>query len=193
MRPMSNFPFVLLLAVAAVSALSAVALAQAAPTKEDTPRPELAFGYSYVQSNLPPGGCGCFGLNGGNATFTWPVGSGKFAAVGDIDVVHAGSASSSGDSLTLGTYTAGVRYLPLAGRSVWQPFGQVAELARRLLTKRRRLFPGPVSQPLGRVPGARANLCPGRQLLDGLAQRGPCLLNVRRDCLLSRSSILFTN
>jgi outer membrane immunogenic protein len=125
MRPMSNFPFVLLLAVAAVSALSAVALAQAAPTKEDTPRPELAFGYSYVQSNLPPGGCGCFGLNGGNATFTWPVGSGKFAAVGDIDVVHAGSASSSGDSLTLGTYTAGVRYLPLAGRSVWQPFGQV--------------------------------------------------------------------
>jgi len=122
---MCNFPFVLLLAVIAVSAPPAVALAQAAPAKDDRPRPELAFGYSYMQSNLPPGGCGCFSLNGGNATFTWPFGLGKFAAVGDIDAVHAGSASSSGDSLTLATYTAGMRYLPLAGRSVWQPFGQV--------------------------------------------------------------------
>jgi outer membrane immunogenic protein len=113
-----------LLAAAAIFTLPAVSLAQAAPTKEDAPRPELAFGYSYVRSNVPPGGCGCFSLNGGNATFTWPLGSGKFAAAGDINVVHAGSVSSQGESLTLGTYTAGARYLPFAGHSAWQPFGQ---------------------------------------------------------------------
>jgi peptidoglycan-associated lipoprotein len=92
--------------------------------QQQAPRPELAFGYSYAHSNLPPGGCGCFNLNGGSATFTWPFGSGKFAAAGDINVVHAGGISNTGDSLTLGTYTAGGRYLPLAGHSVWQPFGQ---------------------------------------------------------------------
>jgi peptidoglycan-associated lipoprotein len=117
--------FVLLLAVAAVSALPSVLLAQAAHEQQDMPRPELALGYSYVHSNLPPGGCGCFSLNGGNATFTWPLASGKFAIAGDINVVHAGSISSQGDSLTLSTYTAGGRYLPIHRHSVWQPFGQV--------------------------------------------------------------------
>ncbi len=116
--------FVQLLAVSAVSALPSVLVAQAAPAQQDAPRPELAFGYSYVHSNLPPGGCGCFSLNGGSATFTWPLGSGKFAVAGDIDVVHASGISSQSDSLTLSTYTAGGRYLPMAGRSVWQPFGQ---------------------------------------------------------------------
>jgi outer membrane immunogenic protein len=114
----------LLLAIAFGLIAPAVARAQAAPAHDDAPRPELAFGYSYVHSNVPPGGCGCFSLNGGNATFAWPLGSGKFAVAGDIDVVHAGSVSSQGESLTLGTYTAGARYLPLAGHSAWQPFGQ---------------------------------------------------------------------
>jgi peptidoglycan-associated lipoprotein len=115
----------LLLAIAAVSAVPFVSLAQTAPAKEDMPRPELALGYSYVHSNLPPGGCGCFSLNGGNATFTWPLGSSKFAVAGDINVVHAGGVSGQSDSLTLSTYTAGARYLPHAGHSAWHPFGQV--------------------------------------------------------------------
>ena len=125
MRLTSNSPIVLLLAIAAVSSLPAVSLAQAAPTQQDVPRPELALGYSYVHSNVPPGGCGCFSLNGGSATFAWPLGSGRFALAGDIDVVHAGAASSTSDSLTLSTYTAGGRFLPLLGNSAWQPFGQV--------------------------------------------------------------------
>lgn len=125
MRLTINFPFVRLLAIAAVSALPAVSLAQAAPVQQDAPRPELAFGYTYVHSNVPPGGCGCFSLNGGSATFTWPLKSGRFAVAGDIDVVHAGAASITGDSLTLSTYTAGGRYRPIVGHSVWQPFAQV--------------------------------------------------------------------
>jgi peptidoglycan-associated lipoprotein len=125
MRLTSNSSIVWLLAIASVSALPSVSLAQAAPVQQDVPRPELALGYSYVHSNLPPGGCGCFSLNGGNASFAWPLGSGKFAIAGDIDVVHAGSVSSQSDSLTLSTYTAGARYLPHFGHSSLQPFGQV--------------------------------------------------------------------
>jgi peptidoglycan-associated lipoprotein len=125
MRLLISRLFVLLLAIAAVSTLPVATFGQTAPAQQDAPRPELAFGYSYLHSNLPPGGCGCFSLNGGSATFTWPVGSGKFAFAGDINVVHAGAASGTGDSLTLGTYTAGGRYLPLSAHSVWQPFGQV--------------------------------------------------------------------
>jgi peptidoglycan-associated lipoprotein len=85
---------------------------------------ELAAGYSYLHSNAPPGGCGCFNLNGGNATFAWPVKPGSFALVGDFTIAHAGTISTTGDSLTLSTFTAGGRYLPKLGHSSLQPFGQ---------------------------------------------------------------------
>jgi hypothetical protein len=48
-----------------------------------------------------------------------------FALVGDVTVTHAGGISSPGDSLTLGAYTTGGRYLPALGHSRLQPFGQV--------------------------------------------------------------------
>jgi peptidoglycan-associated lipoprotein len=124
MRNRIQTPLSLLLAIAAVSAVPSVAVAQAAPM-QDVPRAELALGYSYVHSNLPPGGCGCFSLNGGNATFAWPIKSSEFALVGDITISHAGAASSTGDGITLSTFTAGGRYLPHFGHSAWQPFGQV--------------------------------------------------------------------
>ena len=113
------------LAVAAVSALPSVSLAQTASAQQEVPRPELALGYTYVHSNVPPGGCGCFSLNGGNASFAWPLGSGTFAIAGDVDVVYAGGVSSQSESLTLSTFTAGARYVPHYGRSALRPFGQV--------------------------------------------------------------------
>jgi len=125
MRLSSTFPFVLLLAIAAVSALSAVSSAQTPPLQQEPPSAELALGYSYVHSNVPPGGCGCFSLNGGNASFAWPLKSTGFAFAGDITIAHAGSASTTADGLTLSTFTAGGRYLPHLGHSAWQPFGQV--------------------------------------------------------------------
>jgi len=110
--------------MAAVSALPTVSAAQTPSALQEAPRAELALGYSYIHSNVPPGGCGCFNLNGGNATFAWPLRSGRFALAGDITIAHAGSASSTGDGLTLSTFTAGGRYLPHLGHSAWQPFGQ---------------------------------------------------------------------
>ena len=104
--------FALLLTIAAVSTAQAVAQsdAQPAPATDKPFRAELELGYSYLRSNAPPGGCGCFNLNGGNATFAWPVNSGSFALAGDVTIAHAGAAASTGDSLTLSTFTAGGRY-----------------------------------------------------------------------------------
>jgi outer membrane immunogenic protein len=113
-----------LLTIAAASTVQAVAQSpvQSASSK---PRADLALGYSYLHGNAPPGGCGCFNVNGGNATFAWPLGSGQFALAGDVTVAHAGTVSTSGDNLTLSTFTAGVRYLPPLRLSSLQPFGQV--------------------------------------------------------------------
>jgi peptidoglycan-associated lipoprotein len=120
--------FVLLLTVAAASAAQAVAQTPAAKPSEvggSDYRAELALGYSYLHSNAPPGGCGCFNMNGGNATFAWPLKSGMYALAGDVTVAYAGAVSNSSQSLTLSTFTAGGRYLPRLGHSTLQPFGQV--------------------------------------------------------------------
>jgi peptidoglycan-associated lipoprotein len=129
MRLWINYTFVLSLTIAAVS--SAPAAAQDKPPSDKPARAELALDYTYLRSNAPPGGCGCFNLNGGSATFAWtfpPASSarlGSFALVGDVTAVHAGAITSTGYSLTLSAFTAGLRYLPRVGHSTWQPFGQV--------------------------------------------------------------------
>jgi peptidoglycan-associated lipoprotein len=116
------------LTIAAASAAQAVAQTAAAQPVSASGNPyraELAFGYTYLHSNAPPGGCGCFNLNGGNATFAWPIKAGIFAMAGDVTVAHAGNISSTGDSLTLSTFTAGGRFIPRLKHTPLQPFGQV--------------------------------------------------------------------
>ena len=131
MRLRIESTFALLLTFAAVSATPGIAQAPAQPpaqpASDNSARPlraELALSYSYLRSNEPPGGCGCFNLNGGSATFAWPVKPGSFTLVGDVTVAHAGTAAASGESLTLSAFTAGARYLPKLGRSPVQPYGQ---------------------------------------------------------------------
>jgi hypothetical protein len=124
MRLRIRYTFILLLTIAAGSA--ARAIAQTLTVASGDPyRAELALGYSYLPSNAPAGDCGCFNMNGGNATFAWPLRSGMFAPAGDVTVAYAGGVSNTGDSLTLSTFTAGGRYLPRVGHSSLQPFGQV--------------------------------------------------------------------
>lgn len=101
-----------------------VCCAQATKPSAGKMRPELSFDYSYLHSNAPPGGCGCFNLNGAGAAFAWPVAGSRFAAVFDASVTHASSVSSSGYDLTLGSYTAGMRYVPRVDSWPLQPFGQ---------------------------------------------------------------------
>jgi len=111
----------LLLAIAAVSMPSA-ARAQGKPAV-DSPRVELAIDYSYLHSNAPPAGCGCFSMNGGSATIAVPIKSSAFALSGDLTAVHGVNISSAGYDLTLTAYTVGVRYKRAVGQSAWSPFG----------------------------------------------------------------------
>ncbi len=127
MRLRIKTTFALLLTVAAVSAGTAVAQnpAQSAAQSSMPPRAELALGYTYMHSNAPPGGCGCFNLNGGSASFAWAIKPGSWDVVGDVVAGYAGGVSAAGYGLTLSAFTAGVRYLPPVGHSSFQPFGQV--------------------------------------------------------------------
>jgi peptidoglycan-associated lipoprotein len=127
MRLWIKYTFVLSLTIAAVS--SAPAAAQATPTSDKHGRAELALGYSYLHTNAPPGGCGCFSLNGGSASFAWPVKQGRFAFAADIYGGHAGAVLNGGYGLNLTSFTVGARYLPKLGhgeaRLSLQPFGEV--------------------------------------------------------------------
>jgi peptidoglycan-associated lipoprotein len=125
MRVRTHELFILLLAFAVVSTTSVVAQTSAPAATVRPARAELALEYSYLRSNAPPGGCACFSLNGGSATFAWPIKpGGSIALVGDITAANAGSITSSGYDLTLSSYTAGLRYRLKLRQSAWQPFGQ---------------------------------------------------------------------
>lgn len=99
------------------------AVGQSGSKIANQPRPDLEVGYSYLRSNAPPGGCTCFNLNGGNAMFAWPLKTGRLALAGDVSAAHAGNISSGGYSLTLSSYTAGVRIQPWFAHSL-HPFGE---------------------------------------------------------------------
>ncbi|MFZ0337309.1 MAG: hypothetical protein WAL45_04700 [Terracidiphilus sp.] len=125
----TTFALFLLLPIAAVSARPALAQTstqlQPSTAPEMPSRAELALNYSYLHSNAPPSGCGCFNLNGGSADFAWAIKPGSWALVGDVVSGHAGNVAAPGYSITLTAFTAGVRYLPHVGHSSLIPFGQV--------------------------------------------------------------------
>lgn len=70
---------------------------------------DVALGYNYTRANAPPGGCDCFGLNGGfiAADFhfnDWVGITGKFT------MGHANDIGPLGQDLTLSTFTVGPRF-----------------------------------------------------------------------------------
>ena len=128
MRIRNQYTFALLLACAVVSTASAVAQAPAQPAAatEKPLRAELALDYTFLRSNAPPGGCECFYLNGGSASFAWSLKpASQFALVGDLTAAHSSGISSAGYDLLLSTYTVGARYRPRLGHSPLKPFGQL--------------------------------------------------------------------
>jgi outer membrane immunogenic protein len=112
--------------VMAVLAIVSSAFAQTAAPVGDKPlHAELALDYSYLRSNAPPGGCGCFSLNGGSATFAWPLHRRDLSFVGDVTAANANGIGMFSYGLTLTSFTAGARYSPRIGSPLFQPFGQV--------------------------------------------------------------------
>ncbi|MGA8939799.1 MAG: outer membrane beta-barrel protein [Acidobacteriaceae bacterium] len=108
------------------SAICAVpVLAQNAAANDTQPRGELALEYTYLHSNLPPGGCGCFAMNGGSAQFAWPILNSGFSVAADATIATQSNTAASGYSLTLSTFTAGTRYRPAQLHGAWQPFGEL--------------------------------------------------------------------
>jgi outer membrane immunogenic protein len=84
---------------------------------------EAEADYNYVRSNAPPGGCTCFSLNGGDASFAFHFDS-AFAAVAEISSVHAGNINGSGADLTVTSYLFGPRFY-WHNHTKFTPFGQV--------------------------------------------------------------------
>jgi peptidoglycan-associated lipoprotein len=125
MRFRIKYTFVLLLTVAAVSSRPAAGQVSQAAPPERSRRSDLAIDYSYLRSNAPPGGCTCFNLNGVSVNIAYPALPGRFALVADLTIDNIGKINTSSYSLTLSTFTVGVRYLPKLRHSPFQPFGQV--------------------------------------------------------------------
>jgi outer membrane immunogenic protein len=91
----------LLLAVGFTAPQSALA--------QSGPRIDVGVDYNYVRSNGPVGGCGCFGLNGGNAWASFNF-SRSLGLVGEVASQTASNISSTGADLTLTSFLAGPRY-----------------------------------------------------------------------------------
>jgi outer membrane immunogenic protein len=92
---------------------------------QDLPLAEFGVDYNYVHTNAPPGGCGCFSMNGGNGwiAYDWTR---SFAVVGEIASQHASNIAGSGADLTLTSYLFGARYS-------WRKSGHFVPFAQVLL------------------------------------------------------------
>ena len=81
----------------------------AAAATEPTPKAEVGVQYEYVHTNAPPGGCGCFSMNGGGGWFAYNL-TKHWAAVAEVSGQHASDINGSGLGLTLVSYVVGPRY-----------------------------------------------------------------------------------
>src|SRR5271157_5987077 len=95
-----------LLVAFALSAASGIAQPNLSARPVQTRQLELAFTYNWAHSNAPPGGCGCFNLNGAGLQLALPVGKKGFNLAGDFAIVHQPDAVTAGNSLTLSTFLA---------------------------------------------------------------------------------------
>jgi peptidoglycan-associated lipoprotein len=98
-----------------------------APVKllaQGQPSQELAFDYSYVHTNAPPGRCGCFSMNGGGGSYAYHFGP-QFAMVADIEAVHASKIDGTNADLTLTSFLAGPRFYYRRPGARLVPYGQI--------------------------------------------------------------------
>ena len=107
-----------LLALLLLSIASVNLMAQTQPSNE------IALDYTYVHTNAPPGGCGCFSMNGGSGSYAYHLGP-QFAAVIEVGAVHAAKIDASGLDLTLTSYLGGPRFYYRRPHVRFVPYGQV--------------------------------------------------------------------
>jgi len=90
------------------------------------PPAEIAVTFEHLNSNTLPAGCGCFGLNGGSATFALRPRLSHLAGIFDFGVVHTGDITASNYTLTIVTFMVGARYLLYTQPRRLQPYLQAA-------------------------------------------------------------------
>jgi outer membrane immunogenic protein len=90
---------------------------------DDISRLELGANYNYFHANAPPGQCGCFSLNGGNATVVYNI-TPRWAGVADLTIGHATNVDNSLQNITIFNYLFGPRYTRRT-RSRFVPYGEV--------------------------------------------------------------------
>ena len=120
-----------LLALLLLSIASVNLMAQTQPSNE------IALDYTYLHTNAPPGGCGCFSMNGGSGSYAYHLGP-QFAAVIEVGAVHAAKIDASGLDLTLTSYLGGrasttadhMFVLFLTVRSCWARCAQLEDWLR---------------------------------------------------------------
>lgn len=100
----------------------AAGASQPAAPGGELPAWEAGIQYNFVHTNAPPGGCGCFSMNGGAGWLARDL-SEHWAVAGEIASQHASNISGSGEDLTLTSYMVGPRYQIRAGYRI-QPFIQ---------------------------------------------------------------------
>lgn len=86
-------------------------------------RMEAGASYSFVNTNAPPGGCGCFSMNGGTGWSGYGIGRG-LAVVGEIGSQYAGNINHTSADLTLTSFLFGPR-LTWHRSHRFAPFGQL--------------------------------------------------------------------
>lgn len=86
-------------------------LSAAAQSESSAPtiKPDVAATYQFMRSNTQPGECGCFILHGAGLSASWGFRP-NLAAVVEGDENFASNGPGTGNSITLATGVAGVRY-----------------------------------------------------------------------------------
>ena len=107
-----------LLALLLLSIASVNLVAQTQPSNE------IALDYTYVHTNAPPGGCGCFSMNGGSGSYAFHFGP-QFATVIEVGAVHASKIDGTGLDLTLTSYLGGPRFYYRRPHARFVPYGQI--------------------------------------------------------------------
>jgi outer membrane immunogenic protein len=106
-----------------IFALLFVAIAPVKLLAQGQPSQEIALDYTYLHTNAPPGGCGCFSMSGGGGSYAYHYGP-QFALLVDVEVVHASKVDAGGDDLTLTSFLAGPRFYYRRPAARWVPYGQ---------------------------------------------------------------------
>jgi peptidoglycan-associated lipoprotein len=95
----------------------------ARPVSAQVARMEVGGEYSFVNTNAPPGGCGCFSMNGGTGWFAYNLFP-NLAVIGEIGGEYASNIDHTSADLTLTSFLGGARYSRRWFKEI-APFGQL--------------------------------------------------------------------